>query len=647
MNQARWSFLGAILALTTAFAILAYGQGRGDRRDEADRQVTLLARTVAVVTRQREIREDEAAAELPQSFVAKLGDQVDRAVVVKNTKVLASNKPEEAGRSLDQESLSDKVLYDTGSKLKSLVAKNLEERERNQDRPGNAFPEVELSSDGDRVVASVPATQGDRYLAAARVEARPARLPVGFPYLILGVALLAFGLFLLASKVLPGGATVVVGAVLVVGVTAADLFALSKWRAQNRTQAATQRAQSILRLAPLVLPELAPAEKNAWAQAIDQDPLGVPKLELVTVRSATVGAAAVEGGIVHRDGPYEVIYASSFYQGEQTKDQKNLFRWSLGFAAVGLAVFLLGFWGHLYRFGRSFWAHRSAYGYMFPAMVGMAVLVFIPVVYGIVLGFTERRYNVTEFAGITNFITILSDFSWEDGKSFYYKFAVTVLWTVTNVALHVSIGLFLALLLNDSMLKAKGLFRVLLIVPWAIPNYITALIWKGMFHKQFGAVNFLLDALGVEPIAWFQDFWPAFMTNLVTNTWLGFPFMMVVSLGALQSIPSDLYEAAFVDGATRWQRFSKITLPLLKPALVPAIILGTVWTFNMFNVIYLVSGGAPNGKTDILITDAYRWAFERDMYGYAAAYSTLIFIILLVFTVITNRITGATKGAYE
>jgi len=215
------------------------------------------------------------------------------------------------------------------------------------------------------------------------------------------------------------------------------------------------------------------------------------------------------------------------------------------------------------------------------------------------------------------------------------------------VTLHVSIGLFLALMLNDQFLKAKGIFRVLLIIPWAVPNYITALIWKGMFHKQFGAFNLALEAMGFEPVAWFNSFWPAFFTNLSTNTWLGFPFMMVVSLGALQSIPTDLYEAAIVDGASRWQRFRNITLPLLMPALVPAVIVGTVWTFNMFNIIYLVSGGAPNGATDILITDAFRWAFERDKYGYAAAYSTVIFVILVVFTTITNRITGATKGAFE
>lgn len=291
--------------------------------------------------------------------------------------------------------------------------------------------------------------------------------------------------------------------------------------------------------------------------------------------------------------------------------------------------------------------HRTAYAYLSPAMIGMLVLVFVPVVFGIVLGFMERRYNVFEFAGIDNYISILSDTDFRNPQSFYFKLAVTVMWTVTNVFLHVTIGLLLALLLNDSMLKARGVYRVLLIVPWAIPNYITALIWKGMFHRQFGAINFLLDALGFEPVAWFQTFWPSFLTNLSTNTWLGFPFMMVVSLGSLQSIPADLYEAAEVDGSTRWQRFRYITLPLLKPALVPAIIVGTVWTFNMFNIIYLVSGGAPNGATDILITDAFRWAFERDRYGYAAAYSTIIFLLLLVFTLVTNKATKATQGAFE
>jgi arabinogalactan oligomer/maltooligosaccharide transport system permease protein len=120
--------------------------------------------------------------------------------------------------------------------------------------------------------------------------------------------------------------------------------------------------------------------------------------------------------------------------------------------------------------------------------------------------------------------------------------------------------------------------------------------------------------------------------------------MMVVSLGALQSIPADLYEAARVDGATKWQQFRSITLPSLKPALIPAIILSVVWTFNMFNIIYLVTQGEPAGSTEILITEAYKIAFEKYRYGYAAAYSTIIFLILLIYGSIQNRVTRATEA---
>ena len=230
--------------------------------------------------------------------------------------------------------------------------------------------------------------------------------------------------------------------------------------------------------------------------------------------------------------------------------------------------------------------------------------------------------------------------------SVYFTLGVTLLWTALNVALHAGIGLGLAMLLREPTLRLKAVYRVLLIVPWAVPSYITALIWKGMFNKQYGLINEGLAALGVEPIGWFSGFWTAFSANVTTNTWLGFPFMMVVCLGALQSIPRDMYEAASVDGAGRWDQFRHITLPLLKPALFPALILGSIWTFNMFNVIYLVSEGQPNGGTDILITEAYRWAFEQDRHGYAAAYSVLIFLILLGYSLITARLSKGVEETY-
>jgi len=185
---------------------------------------------------------------------------------------------------------------------------------------------------------------------------------------------------------------------------------------------------------------------------------------------------------------------------------------------------------------------------------------------------------------------------------------------------------------------------VLLILPWAMPNYITALIWKGMFHQQFGVINQLLQVFGLPAVSWFDRPATSFLTALVTNGWLSFPFMMVVSLGALQSISADLYEAARVDGASRWQQFKAITLPSLRPALVPAVIISVVWTFNMFNIIYLVTGGEPSSSTEILVTQAYKFAFERYRYGYAAAYSTVIFGILLVYGVIQNRVSKATEA---
>jgi len=297
--------------------------------------------------------------------------------------------------------------------------------------------------------------------------------------------------------------------------------------------------------------------------------------------------------------------------------------------------------------GRRIWlarhdivAHRTAYAYVAPAFLGMALLVVAPFVVGAGMSLFAYHNNEGTFVGLANFVNILLSRDWPvfSPLSFYTTLAVTILWTAANVALHVGIGVALAMLLREPWLKLRGVYRVLLILPWAIPNYITALIWKGMFQKQFGAINAILGLFGVEPVSWFSQFTTAFAANLTTNTWLGFPFMMVVTLGALQAIPRDLEQAAEVDGASGWQRFRHVTLPLLMPALLPAVVLGSVWTFNMINIIYLVSGGEPDGWSEILISEAYRWAFDRNhRYGYAAAYAVLVFGVLLVYSRATDR----------
>jgi arabinogalactan oligomer / maltooligosaccharide transport system permease protein len=284
---------------------------------------------------------------------------------------------------------------------------------------------------------------------------------------------------------------------------------------------------------------------------------------------------------------------------------------------------------------------RVAYGFIAPAVIGMAVMVGVPFFAGLAVSVFAFGPGELRFVGFAHFWDIISsrDYGPTDPLSFYYTLVVTVLWTVANVSLHIGIGFALAMLLTPDWLRGRGVFRVLLILPWAVPSYITALVFKGLFNRQLGAINAILAALGVEPVGWFDSFWPAFSANLVTNVWLGFPFMMVTVLGALQAIPPDLYEAARVDGASALRRFFTITLPLVGPALVPAVVLGTIWTFNMFNVVFLVSEGHPEGATDILVTEAYRWAFVRNgRYGYAAAYSVVIFAILLAYSAFTRRL---------
>lgn len=282
-----------------------------------------------------------------------------------------------------------------------------------------------------------------------------------------------------------------------------------------------------------------------------------------------------------------------------------------------------------------------AYRYVAHAVLAVGVLVILPLVVGAATSLFAGPAGEVEYVGLANFVEILTA---RGGPllatgSFYTVLLVTLLWTLVNITFHLGIGLVMGLLLSRPLLRLKAVYRVLLIIPWAVPSYVTALAWKGMFDQQYGAITGIILAINdlfgftMEPIAWFSSFSTAFTANAATNIWLGFPFMMVVTIGALTAVPKDVLEAAEVDGATRWQRLTRVVLPMIRPTMMPSITLGAIWTFNMFNVVFLVSGGDPDGSTDILVSEAYRWAFTREaQYGYAAAYAVLIFVMLMLGT---------------
>jgi arabinogalactan oligomer / maltooligosaccharide transport system permease protein len=316
--------------------------------------------------------------------------------------------------------------------------------------------------------------------------------------------------------------------------------------------------------------------------------------------------------------------------------------------------------------GRSGADARFALLLVLPASVLMFGVVVYPFFYNLVISFSNMSMRTVDSWGIIGFqqygrvfgidrlLAALNDdagfgaaFGAMFSTEFYSVFVKTIVWTGANVTLHVVIGVFLAVLLNRH-LPGKSLFRILLILPWAVPQYITALTWRGMFNTDSGAVNAILGSLfSFSPLPWLTDETLAFVAAIITNVWLGFPFMMIIALGGLQSIPRELYEAAEIDGASAWRRFVHVTLPLLKPVMIPAITLGIVWTFNNINVVWLVSnGGQPADQTHILVSYVYRAAFNLYRYGYAAAFSVVIFILLAVWSLLFMRKTSATETVY-
>ncbi|MCP4204886.1 MAG: ABC transporter permease subunit [bacterium] len=531
----------------------------------------------------------------------------------------------------------EKPLYDLGQSLRAAVETNVSEGRSWKDEI-----DIQARDEGGLALAG-PVEEGGKIAGAVLTETMPGAAPASVRWmpallgLIVPLVVMALLLPLLRNRPLMAltvAAVLVLFGVLFVG--SQTLASLTELRTETenaiagRLTEARDAAVAAFGVARLEsTPRLDPA---AWDVDEFRQPLAV----------------------VTADGAIESELAASL-----ERERESWWKLTAPFGVLSLILLAWVGLGGAAKTAATLSRHRRAYYYVLPAIGAMVLLVFFPFSYGIGLSFTNSNiYNTGEpitdiWIGVKNFLDILTDFevlkTTEEGRvfnyqNFYWTMGFTIIWTVTNVALGVSVGLFLALLLNRKGLALRPIYRVLLILPWAVPNYITALIWKGMFHSQFGVINQVVQMFGGDPLSWFDRPFTSFLTVLATNGWLSFPFMMVISLGALQSIPSDLYEAARVDGASRWQQFKTITLPSIKPALVPAIIISVVWTFNMFNIIYLVSEGEPGGSTEILITEAYKIAFEQYRYGYAAAYSVVIFLILLVYGTWQSRVTKATEG---
>ena len=296
-----------------------------------------------------------------------------------------------------------------------------------------------------------------------------------------------------------------------------------------------------------------------------------------------------------------------------------------------------------------------------PALAGVCFLFMFPLAFEVYLSFHKLNLETLgkwigsgeiEFVGLENFARV---FHFGSGvrESFWTILGRTCVWTAVNVSLQVACGLGLALLLHQRI-RGVAIYRTLLLLPWALPQLIAVLAWRQEFHAEVGFVNRLLTLLGewttvevggqevslarlvgLTPQEWWTNPKSLFTSICIVNIWLGIPFMMVVCLSALQAVPRSYYEAASLDGSTRFQQFCMITLPLILPMITPSLILGMIWTFNNVNVVYLMTsqGGGAEGA-DILVSDLYKQAFVFNRFSFSAAYAVVVFCLLLGFTAI-------------
>jgi multiple sugar transport system permease protein len=278
-----------------------------------------------------------------------------------------------------------------------------------------------------------------------------------------------------------------------------------------------------------------------------------------------------------------------------------------------------------------------AYGLILPSAVLVTLLNFIPLIEGVIVSFQRQQLmqsDTTGWVGLSNYSQALFD-----EAVFWPSLGRTIFWMVGAVGGAYVIGMFLSLLLNREDLKARALLRALFLVPWVVPDVVTSLIWKWMYNDQFGLINYALKSMGLikQPILFLADPHIAMLSLIVVQVWKLYPLMTVMLLAALQNIPKELYEAAMIDGSSTLQRAWHITLPLIRQTSIIITLLMAIWTFNHFDVVYLLTGGGPANATSVLSILVYNKAFFALNLGYAASIGVLMLLTLSVFGILYLR----------
>jgi multiple sugar transport system permease protein len=278
-----------------------------------------------------------------------------------------------------------------------------------------------------------------------------------------------------------------------------------------------------------------------------------------------------------------------------------------------------------------------------PAALLMGAVILYPLLLNLIMSFQKilmmRPYLGTPFVGFENYRNIFKD------TTFWRSTLNSFRWTFSTVALQALLGLVTAALLNQPI-KRRGIFRGIMLIPWITPGVVAALTWRWMYDGQFGIINHILVSLSIleKPVVWLGNFKTAMPAIIAEHAWKNFPFVAVMLLASMQTISEDLYEAAEIDGANAWQKFIHITMAEIRPTFTLTILLSTIWAFNSFDTIWILTEGGPSGATDTLTTYVYKATFQAFNLGKAASIAVFMFMTLFLFVVLYARVNqGAEK----
>ena len=278
---------------------------------------------------------------------------------------------------------------------------------------------------------------------------------------------------------------------------------------------------------------------------------------------------------------------------------------------------------------------------MIPVVIVVFIIMGLPFIRAIYWSFTDKVIGAeANFIGFDNYIKLFSD------KIYWKSLTNTLVYTVVCIVAKLLIGLLWAVLLNQNF-KGRGFFRALVFVPWAMSGVLTAVLFSLIYNQNYGVLNDLLMNIGLikEPVAWLGNQHIVLGSVIVAELWRGIPFFAISLLAAMQGLSQDVYEAAKVDGATKWQSFRFVTLPLLKDTIVLTTLLRTIWEFNSVDLIFSLTNGGPVGKTTTLSVLIANQALTTNNYGYGSAISVVSFVILAVIAVIYMKVSGFAKGS--